>query len=215
MLVNVGTWKAYEPLHWLELWAPHFLVARKITRAVWQAALPPGCGFCGQCQAPPTRAYRQWDVLAAAGGGAPALPRIFAYEASPALREPLEQLVSRLQLSQVLTVTATAVGATAQGTVRFPRCPQDREDCYIESRHVSTDYANVPITTLDAEAARHGWEHVYLLTIDTEGYDPAVLEGASKLLSEGRITYAYGGGGGKTCVCVCVYDCAAVQVHLL
>ena len=45
----------------------------------------------------------------------------------------------------------------------------------------------VPVTTLDAWAARHGVEHLGLVKIDAEGHDLAVVDGASRLLREGRI----------------------------
>ena len=45
----------------------------------------------------------------------------------------------------------------------------------------------VPSTRLDTEVARLGIERVDLLKIDVEGAEPEVLNGASKLLSEGRI----------------------------
>ena len=43
------------------------------------------------------------------------------------------------------------------------------------------------VTTLDAWTARHGVERIGLLKIDAEGHDFAVLDGASRLLREGRI----------------------------
>ena len=45
----------------------------------------------------------------------------------------------------------------------------------------------VNVTTLDAWTARHGVERIGLLKIDAEGHDFAVLDGASRLLREGRI----------------------------
>ena len=43
------------------------------------------------------------------------------------------------------------------------------------------------VTTLDAWTARHGVERIGLLKIDAEGHDFQVIEGASRLLREGRI----------------------------
>ena len=48
----------------------------------------------------------------------------------------------------------------------------------------------VATTTLDAYADRMGLDHMMLVKIDTEGHDLAVLRGAQRLLSEGRIVIA-------------------------
>lgn len=32
VFVNIGAWKGYEVLRWLELWAPHYMLAKKLTR---------------------------------------------------------------------------------------------------------------------------------------------------------------------------------------
>lgn len=48
----------------------------------------------------------------------------------------------------------------------------------------------VATTTLDSYAERVGLDHLTLLKIDTEGHDLAVLRGAQKLISNGRIWVA-------------------------
>lgn len=47
------------------------------------------------------------------------------------------------------------------------------------------------MTTLDAEFDRLKLQHIYLLSIDTEGYDPAVLRGARNILSGAHVTFLY------------------------
>ncbi len=47
------------------------------------------------------------------------------------------------------------------------------------------------MTTLDAEYERLKLSHIYMLSIDTEGYDPAVLNGARRILSERHVTFLY------------------------
>jgi len=46
----------------------------------------------------------------------------------------------------------------------------------------------VPLVTIDTFAAQRGIERVWMLKIDTEGYDCSVLQGAGRMLREGRIT---------------------------
>ena len=45
----------------------------------------------------------------------------------------------------------------------------------------------VPVTTIDEQLARAGWDRVDMLKIDAEGYDARVIRGASRALAEGRI----------------------------
>lgn len=70
-------------------------------------------------------------------------------------------------------------------------CPQDREDCYIGSEHVTKAFEMVDSTWLDAEFVRHSWKHVYILSIDTEGFDYSVIHGAMSMLSKQAVTFLY------------------------
>jgi FkbM family methyltransferase len=45
----------------------------------------------------------------------------------------------------------------------------------------------VPVTTLDAFAARNNLGFIHILKSDTQGFDLEVLKGAERLLSEGRV----------------------------
>jgi FkbM family methyltransferase len=45
----------------------------------------------------------------------------------------------------------------------------------------------VPVSTVDAYAAKHGIERIGLLKIDTQGFDLEVAKGASSLIKNGRI----------------------------
>merc|ERR1719311_777913 len=49
----------------------------------------------------------------------------------------------------------------------------------------------VPVTqiTVDQLFAQNGYKTVDVLTIDTEGHDPTVLEGASKALQNGMVRF--------------------------
>lgn len=45
----------------------------------------------------------------------------------------------------------------------------------------------VPVTTLDGYCAANGIDQIDVLKIDTQGHEPAVLRGAHRMLSEGRV----------------------------
>ena len=49
------------------------------------------------------------------------------------------------------------------------------------------DDATVTVTTLDAFCAARGIEHVDMLKVDVAGYEPMVVAGAERMLSEGRV----------------------------
>ena len=50
---------------------------------------------------------------------------------------------------------------------------------------------SVPVTTLDAFAARNDVGFIHILKSDTQGFDLEVLKGAERLLSEGRVGMIY------------------------
>jgi hypothetical protein len=50
------------------------------------------------------------------------------------------------------------------------------------------NWVNVQVTTVDKVRAQHKIEYVWLLKIDTEGFDPLVLEGARQTLAEKRVS---------------------------
>merc|ERR1712039_87352 len=52
--------------------------------------------------------------------------------------------------------------------------------------HVKSAYTPVRITTVSALFAEFGLTHADVLTIDTEGFDPAVLQGAAGILASVR-----------------------------
>jgi FkbM family methyltransferase len=49
----------------------------------------------------------------------------------------------------------------------------------------------IEVTTIDEFCADHGVEAIDILKIDAQGFDLAVMQGASRLLAAGRIVYVY------------------------
>ncbi len=50
---------------------------------------------------------------------------------------------------------------------------------------------SVPIQTIDAFCLEHAIAHVNLLKIDVEGAEPAVIQGATNMLTEGKVDFAF------------------------
>ena len=73
--------------------------------------------------------------------------------------------------------------------VEFPDCPDaGREDCGIGT---PCDCRRVQLqaTSVDAYMANRSLPQLDALFVDTEGYDPAVLAGSARLLTQGKIRY--------------------------
>jgi len=47
----------------------------------------------------------------------------------------------------------------------------------------------IPTTTVDAYAAHFGLEHIHMLAVDAEGWDPLIVEGAQRLLDAKRVDF--------------------------
>ena len=129
-----------------------------------------------------------FDVGAHAGDTAAELLAIFpngkvqAFEPSPLTFPKLKQRWGGH--AQVVCHNA-AVGAAA-GELPF----EVRADDSYLSRLATEESANtvrVPVTTVDSEAQRLGVDRIALLKSDTEGHELNVLQGAQRMLSEGRI----------------------------
>lgn len=198
VFVNVGAWKGYEVLAWLEIWAPHYLLRKKLNRTSWIAGFPPGCGYCGQCSTPQDRPYLAWNVLEEASGVDVAAPRVFAYEPLRSLAPSLKALVSRYGLEGNVHFGTEAFGGRPAASVEFPDCPQDREDCGID---MAPGVPRVPVklTTVDEQFELHRWGHISYLSIDAEGNDYAVVvQGARGVLSRQQVdivSFEYHGVG--------------------
>ncbi len=183
VFVNVGCWKGYEVLQWLEVWAPHYMAHKRFNRSSWVAALPPGCGYCGQCRESERIPYNSWSSLAAASGSKVSAPRIYAYEPLVAMQPVLQKLSATLGLSDAVVFSGEAFGAQV-GKGEFPNCTAEREDCGLDTA-LGVERIPVAVTTIDAEFDKHKWGHIDILSIDTEGNDfPVLIGGAKKVLSQ-------------------------------
>ena len=73
--------------------------------------------------------------------------------------------------------------------VEFPDClDAGREDCGIGTPCDCTR-VQLQATSVDAYMANRSLPQLDALFVDTEGYDPAVLAGSARLLSQGKIRY--------------------------
>ncbi len=118
--------------------------------------------------------------------------RIFSFEPHPTT---FAQLRTTISPHPNVTATNSAIGA-APGVL--PMTTYDlstintlRPDFHASGRFRATNFIDVPVTTLDLFCATHAIPTIDLLKIDTEGFDLMVLQGATTLLANGKVTFVY------------------------
>ncbi len=117
--------------------------------------------------------------------------RVLSFEPSPAVFEKLEKTVAANGLSQVIA-KRLGCGATP-GTQRLQQVNRSSGNASIIG---GADGASVEIRVVPLDDVPEVWmAEVSLLKIDTEGYEPQVLQGAQRLISENKpIIYLEMGG---------------------
>ncbi|KAL1514619.1 hypothetical protein AB1Y20_003713 [Prymnesium parvum] len=177
-MVNVGANKGYNVAAFLQLF--HARASPAPTNAAWHAALlrEPSrvryaCGLCNSCRAPPPRARHHVRVEVHAvelvGSNARTLRRLFRAFGVPGAAH-------HLALSNFSGISTYA-----------PQSAVGLEHIELGSRGGAARAEQVRVDTLDAFAAKQGLEEIALLSIDAEGQDALVLEGAEGMLSTRRV----------------------------
>lgn len=112
--------------------------------------------------------------------------RVFVFEPSPDNREAL-RLHQKIRAVTNAEVIATAVGDEIGETTLCLKPKAGHHSLGDIGASETVSRIQVGITTLDAFAAERAIEHVGVLKIDVEGYEPEVIRGADRLLRECRI----------------------------
>jgi FkbM family methyltransferase len=113
------------------------------------------------------------------------LLRIYAFEPAPAIAAILDQAVAALRGRAVVVRAAASDGDGT--TTFFFRADNPLLSSIADFGHAAAAPIAVPTVRLDTFAARERIERIHLLKVDAEGYDMAVLRGASPLLASKRI----------------------------
>lgn len=111
--------------------------------------------------------------------------RIFSYEPVP---DTFSVLQRRCGASPRITCTQAALGANS-GTAAMIDGPTSGQNTLLVEAKPGKPTTVVPVTTLSLEAAEHGWDHIDLLKIDTEGFELEVLKGAQPLLKAAAVQF--------------------------
>jgi len=111
--------------------------------------------------------------------------RVIAFEPSPYAFERLQLMVRRNQMEHVTVVHAGLSDVAGQSKLYLGIGFHNHSPTMVA--HDNTEVTEITVATLDDEAQRLGIDQIDLMKIDVEGHEPRVLEGAKRLLREGRI----------------------------
>jgi len=115
--------------------------------------------------------------------------RIIAVEALPENARRLQNYVEVNGVAGIVSIVSTAAGAAA-GSVELA---VDRTSGFTTNGVIGaalrTDslVTEVPVRTLDEICREHAVEHIDVLKIDVEGFEPFVIQGAAELFAAGRV----------------------------
>ena len=87
------------------------------------------------------------------------------------------------RLARRMTLLPAATGETAGGTVAFSLCGPGS---HLEHSNPRLQRADIPLTSIDAEADRLDWPRVDFIKMDVEGAELATLKGAERTLRRFR-----------------------------
>lgn len=106
--------------------------------------------------------------------------RIFSFEPGEITRNKLVENIDLLDLSETITVEASALGAV-EGRASWCDLP-NATPC----SHISSRGSTIPVTTIDSYVERNSLGPVDVIKLDVEGYDYKALHGAKKTVCKNR-----------------------------
>lgn len=176
-MLNVGANKGWVVHDWLHRYSPRG-VRPPPNRDTWRRALrsvtwKPCGGACSHCTGPPPpHAGREVSNLT-----------VHAFDFLSANARLLTRLFREYNISGAVHHAAVSnrIGTAYEPERKWP--PGDELQRPFQNRHGSP----VEELTLDDFVGRHNVHHVSLLTVDAEGFDGLILEGARALLDARRI----------------------------
>ena len=191
VFVNAGANKGYNVAEFLQRYAS----SNAPSSVAWHDALvrfepnlDSPCGVCGACNSNSTTAVkrRNYDVPV----------RAYALEMIPSTAALLARMFAFFKIAG--SAEHATVGSHS-GKARVPAFAAGRENAIAKMHHAertlrnasasstATPMAITQMVTLDKFAAGNRIDRIDLLSIDTEGHDALVLEGARHLLQHKRV----------------------------
>ena len=193
IFINVGANKGYKIAAFMALWSQHFTTGQMWKKRILQYAAhissghlhSVSCGVCHDCHEPPPRQHGR------TGG------QTHALELDSSNRRLLRHLIESFGMDASVRVhdlaASNSTGVVATAPLLNPRTNKSlvgyegHAICTASScRHRQLEYTRA--TTLDEFASAHRLRHLYQLSIDAEGWDAVILEGARGLLRSRAIS---------------------------
>ena len=206
IFATIGANKGYKIAGWLSLYAPEMGIYPNslsneydsLFRRFPDRWFEDSGGTCEDYREGPAPPRAPDEPTCDSGGSDDHSFTIHAFEPLPGnaniLRGALQSMVFLSNSTSVeLNIHEVAVtGDPSVARIEFGWCGSGNERCGVRSSAPGPDGGDVysrgrfvDATTVDRWLLEHGIESLDVLTIDTEGHDPAVLRGADALLARG------------------------------
>jgi FkbM family methyltransferase len=201
VMINVGANKGYLAAAFLNLFGEEYVTPHRWLAKIRQYAQEKHlgylkfdpCGACHECRKKPNAGKRR--NISARGG------QVHLLELMPSTRALLHYLRQAFHLERSITIHEMA----ASNETKVVPAPDAfythlsgqessslRSTGYIQ-RRVKKSHRQLPrwlnLTTVDDLMDQHGLQNVYQVLIDTEGWEPLVLEGMRRALMAHRIMF--------------------------
>ena len=115
--------------------------------------------------------------------------QVFAFEPTPESQELMREQLALRRVANVELVPAAVSDASGTATLLLTTSSMTHSLARVEKKAPIVGEVMVETVTLDDFASARGIEAIDLIKIDTEGFEPEVVRGARRLLSEKRVRY--------------------------
>jgi FkbM family methyltransferase len=178
VFVDIGCNTGADAIDWFDMWGTQSGAGKK-----WREGLSTYGSWEGACSQ--NKLSDAPEIASTPGTGAPTL---LCVEPMPSNFKILENLTLATKEFTGSFKAIQAAVSSDEGTVDFPDASDGTENQGIEVNHGHST-VSVKKTTVDALLKEEGLTKVDVLTIDTEGHDPAALKGADGLLKAGNVRF--------------------------
>lgn len=183
LFFDVGANKGYTIAKWLSLWMPHLgingIILGKFLR---QKLKLKDCGVCNECVDAGFIDFKRQEHVTTA-------IEIHAFEPQPSTYQVLTKM-KRWMNTPFLHVHKVALSNQSE-ILSLRKCPTGFEQCSLQTTSNLSNtkyYTKTIVTTLDKFVdEKNISQKIDLLKIDTEGFDPLVIQGAENILNRHQV----------------------------
>ena len=183
LFFDVGANKGYNIAAWTALWMPQLGVNSRTLGEFLRTKLKSYCGACEDCK------DRRWEHLKFTERRNQTM-EIHAFEPQPSTFALLNEVQQWMNASIMYTHNLALSNET--GTILQQKCSAGNEVCALARRthpdQMLSKFVVVNVTTLDRVVELQNISRrIDVLKIDTEGFDPLVIQGAQQILRRQQV----------------------------